>query len=100
MEKSSIHPFEFKKNQTISHFDHTLDHYEITIIDNPRTSNGDLGPIKCCFCQHSNSVLLEISSYIQYTRATFVICGGCLDKMNRLINWGYMEQIKKGRQDV
>ncbi len=97
-------PFEFKREQeivtshksdgrTISEFS-----YDFILQDNPRGPNGELGTRKCHLCGCSTSVLL--SMWVEHAETSVVMCGGCLDKMQRLIHWRILEQAKEGRQDA
>lgn len=93
MDQPSIYPFEFKRGQRIG----KITGYSFFVFDNYRKSNGDLGDIACYLCGSQSSVLLSV--FNECDPGDMIVCKGCLDKMCKLIDWGYMEQIKKGRRD-
>ena len=88
--------FEFKKNQIVNHI------FELRVLDNPRRDDGGFGPICCSLCNSQPTALVEI--IMKYDGCDWapdiVLCKGCLDGMDKLINWGYTEQVKRGRNNV
>jgi len=92
MEKSSIYPFEFKRKQQVG----TFTNYDFKLCDNPRTSDGGMGPYYCYLCGSKSSVLLQIFNEID--PGEMLVCKGCLDKMCRLLDWACLEQAKRGRE--
>ena len=85
---SSIYPFERKRQQSIKD-------YDFIVRDNPRTSDGGLGSMECHICESRSSVLLAVYLKNSHDLKQLVICKGCLNKMDELLNWGILEQTKE-----
>lgn len=68
------------------------------VVNNPRPLDGGMGKEKCDICCSRPSVLLEFGTSNEWDNVVF--CKSCLDKMIKLIDWGILQQARKGRRNV
>jgi len=80
------------KHQIVNHT------FEIDIIDNPRKPNGDMGASSCHLCGSRSSALVRIIMAHYEGPPQIVLCKGCLDQMDKLINFGILREVRSDNE--